>query len=111
MTRDDSPNIESRLLTLSSDEIRELERSDNAGSRLDAELREAVELCLQCDAALAASLAAERPKLLSAVVLARHRRRWRWHAMLWGMFIPLGVVSLLLFGTAIVALVTAFLWR
>jgi hypothetical protein len=111
MTRDESPSIEAQFLTLSADEIRELERAGTGSAQLDEQLREAAQLCLQCDAALAGSLAAERPKLLTSVVLARHKRRWRWHAMLWGIFIPLGILVLMLFGTAIVALVTAFLWR
>jgi len=101
---------EEKLLTGSADEIRELRLADHQRTPLDAELREAAELCLQSHAALASSLGAELPRTLTAVVLARHRRRWKWRLLLCGVFIPLAVLALVLSGTAIAALVTAFLW-
>lgn len=105
-----SHDIEEKLLTGSVDEIRELRLADHRSAQFDAELREAAELCLQSHVALASSLAAELPRTLTAVVLARHRRRWKWRLLLFVVFIPLVVLTLVLSGTAIAALVTAFLW-
>jgi hypothetical protein len=107
MTRD----LDEQLLVSSADEIRALERRLGDGRLLDPLLHEAAELCLQSEMALASSLAAEHPRQLTAVVLARHRRRWRWRMLLVGLFIPLGLVVAALFGSTVVALVTAFLWR
>jgi hypothetical protein len=107
MTRD----LDEQLLVSSADEIRALERRLGDGRLLDPLLREATELCLQSQMALASSLAAEHPRQLTAVVLARYRRRWRWRMLLVGLFIPLGLVVLALFGSTVVTLVTAFIWR
>ena len=95
-------DIEERLLTASAAEIRELQ--------LDPLMREAAELCVQSQVALASALAAECPRTLTTVVLARHRRRWKWRLLVCGIFVPLAVLVLILSGTAIAALVTAFLW-
>lgn len=102
--------LEEKLLTGSADEVRELCDSANDNAGLDAHIREAAELCLRSHLALARSLGAELPPTLTAVVLARHRRRWKWRLLLCGVFIPLAVLGLVLSGTAIAALVTAFLW-
>jgi hypothetical protein len=107
MTRD----LDEQLLVSSTDEIRALERRLGDGELHDPLLHDAAELCLQSQMALASSLAAEHPRQLTEVVLARYRRRWRWRLMLVGLFVPLGVVVLALFGSTVVALVTAFLWR
>jgi hypothetical protein len=104
-------DIEQQLLVLPASEIRELERRAGEGLQLDALMREAAELCLESQAALASSLAAERPRQLTSVVLARYRRRWRWRLLFLGVFVPVGVLLLTLFGTAVWALVTAVLWR
>ncbi len=103
-------DIEAQLLVLSPDEVRELRHLPENGAQLDAPMREAAELCLQSQAALAASLAAEHPRTITEVVLARHRRRWKWRLLVCAVFIPLVVLALILSGTAIAALVTAFLW-
>jgi hypothetical protein len=103
-------DIEEKLLVLSRDEIRELTRGSGDGAPLDALMREAAELCLHSQAALASALAAELPRTMTPVVLARHRRRWKWRVMVCAVFIPLAVLALILSGTAIAALVTAFLW-
>ena len=103
-------DIEAQLLVLSPDEVRELARGSGDGTQLDALMREAAELCLQSQAALAASLAAEHPRTITEVVLARHLRRWKWRLLVCAVFIPLVVLALILSGTAIAALVTAFLW-
>jgi len=103
-------DVESRLLVMSPDEIRELADRGANEQGLDTLLGQAAQLCVDAQAALAHSIAAEQPKLLTSVVLARHRRRWRWHLMLWGIFVPLGVLSLIFFGTAIARLVTVLLW-
>ena len=105
-----SHDIEERLLTGSTDEIRELRHTPHEGSLLDELMREAAELCVQSQAALTSSLAAEHPRTITEVVLARHRRRWKWRLLLCAVFIPLAVLVLVLSGTAIAALVTAFLW-
>jgi hypothetical protein len=107
MTRD----LDEQLLVSSTDEIRALKCRVGDGQPLDPLQREAAELCLQSEMALASSLAAEHPRQPTEVVLARYRRRWRWRLMLVGLFIPLGLVVLALFGSTVVALVTAFLWR
>jgi hypothetical protein len=107
MTRD----LDEQLLVSSTDEIRALEHRLDDGRLLDPLLREAAELCLQCQMALAGSLAAEHPRQLTAVVLARHRRRWRWRLLLAGLFAPLGLLVLALFGSTVLTLVTAFIWR
>jgi hypothetical protein len=104
-------SIEQQLLVLSADEIREMESREGDGGQLEPLLGEAADLCLQSQAALSMSLAAERPRTQTSVVLARHKRRWRWRLMLWGLFVPVGVLVLALFGSTVVALVTAFLWR
>jgi hypothetical protein len=104
-------HVEEQLLVASTDEIRDLERRVADDAQMDALLREAAELCLQSQTALASSLAAEHPRQLTAVVLARYRRRWRWRLMLVGLFVPLGLVVLALFGSTMAALVSAFLWR
>jgi hypothetical protein len=103
-------NIERSLLLLSPDEIREMAQSGDA-EPLDPLMRQAVELCSQSHVALASSLAAERPRTLTSVVLARHSRRWRWRFLLLAVFLPMSILGLMLFGTAIAALVTAFFWR
>jgi hypothetical protein len=103
--------IEEQLLILSADEVRELQQRDGSDVQLDATLREAAELCLQSHALLAGSLAAEQPGTPTSVVLARHRRRWHWHLLLWVVFLPLGILALMLMATTIAALVTAFFWR
>jgi hypothetical protein len=103
-------DMEEKLLVLSTDEIRELTRDAGDGTQLDAHMREAAELCLQSQAALASALGAEHPRTTTPVVLARHRRRWKWRVLVIAVFIPLAVVALVLSGTAIAALVTAFLW-
>jgi hypothetical protein len=105
-----SHEIEAQLLVLSTSEIRDLALRSDDGARLDPLMREAAELCLQSQIALAGSLAAEQPRTMTEVVLARHRRRWKWRLLVCGIFIPLAVVALVLSGTAIAALVTAFLW-
>ena len=105
-----SHDIEEQLLTGSADEIRELRHRPDDGSPLDALMREAAELCVESQSALASSLAAEHPRTVTEVVLARHRRRWKWRLLLCGVFIPLALLVLVLSGTAIAALVTAFLW-
>jgi uncharacterized membrane protein YfcA len=107
MTRD----LDEQLLVSSTDEIRALERCLDDGQLMDPMLREAAELCLRSHMALASSLAAEHPRQLTSVVLARHRRRWRWRLLLVGLFAPLGLLVLALFGSAVAALVTAFIWR
>ena len=107
MTRD----LDEQLLVSSTDEICALERRLDDGRLMDPMLREAAELCLRSQAALASSLAADHPRQLTAVLLARYRRRWRWRMMLVGIFAPLGLLVLALFGSTVVALVTAFLWR
>ena len=111
MTGDLMPGVADHLLVLSMEEIRELERPSENGARLDAQLRDAAELCAQAQIALASSLMAEHPRTLTSVVLARYRRRWRWRLMFWCIFVPLGVSVLALFGSTVAALVTAFLWR
>jgi hypothetical protein len=105
-----SHDIEEKLLTGSADEILELRDSAGDDAQLDAQMREAAELCLQSHLALASSLGAELPRTLTEIVLARHRRRWKWRLLLCVVFIPLAVLALVLSGTAIAALVTAFLW-
>ena len=105
-----SHDIEEQLLIGSAEEIRELHRTALGGSLPDALMREAAELCEQAQVALASSLAAEHPRTITEVVLARHRRRWKWRLLLCVVFIPLAVLTLILSGTAIAALVTAFLW-
>jgi hypothetical protein len=102
--------IEAQLLVLSPDEIRELAHGSTDGTQLDALMREAAELCVQSQLALASALAAELPRTLTSVALARHHRRWKWRLLLCGVFIPLTALALILSGTAIAALVTAFLW-
>jgi hypothetical protein len=104
-------DLDAQLLVSSTDEILALERRLDDGRLMDPLLREAAELCLQSHMALASALAAEHPRQLTAVVLARHRRRWRWRLLLAGLFVPLGLVVLALFGSTVVALVTAFFWR
>jgi hypothetical protein len=104
-------NIEEQLLILSADELRELRQRDGDDVQLDADLRDAAELCLQSHASLASSLAADHPGTPTSVLLARHRRRWHWHVLLWGVFLPLGVLALALLATTVAALVTAFFWR
>ena len=104
-------DLDEQLLVSSTDEIRELECRLGDGRLVDPLLREAAELCLQSQMTLASSLAAEHPRQLTAVVLARYRRRWRWRLMFVGLFVPLGIVVAALFGSTVVALVTAFLWR
>jgi len=106
MTLDDEP----RLLVMSPEEIRELAQRYASDGKVDALAGQAAQLCMEAHAALAHSIAAERPKLLTSVVLARHRRRWRWHLMLWAIFVPLGALSLIFFGAAIARLVTVLLW-
>lgn len=103
-------DVESRLLIMSPDEMRELALRGANDRALDALVGQAAQLCMEAHSSLAHSIAAERPKLSTSVVLARHRRRWRWHLMLWGIFVPLGVLSLIFFGTAIARLVTVLLW-
>jgi hypothetical protein len=103
-------DIEEQLLVRSPDEIRELRRLADEEGQLDAQMREAAELCLQSQTALADSLAAEHPRTLTEVALARHRRRWKWRLLVCAVFIPLAALALILSGTAIAALVTAFLW-
>jgi methylmalonyl-CoA mutase cobalamin-binding subunit len=105
-----SQDIEEQLLIGSADEIQELRHAMGDGSPPDSLMREAVELCERAQIALASSLAAEHPRTITEVVLARHRRRWKWRLLLCGVFIPLAVLALILSGTAIAALVTAFLW-
>jgi hypothetical protein len=105
-----SHDIEEQLLIGSEDEVREIRRMTSEAAPLDALMREAAELCEQAQVALASSLAAEHPRTITEVVLARHRRRWKWRLLLCGVFIPLAVLALVLSGTAIAALVTAFLW-
>jgi uncharacterized membrane protein YfcA len=104
-------NIEEQLLIWSADEIRELERRSGDELRMDPLLREAAELCVQSQTALATSLAAEHPRTLTSVILARQKRRWRWRLLLWGMFVPLAIIVLALFGSTVAALLTSFLWR
>jgi hypothetical protein len=103
-------DIETQLLTASPDEIRALRNGTAVGMELDALASEAAELCVLSQAALASSLAAELPRTLTTVALARHRRRWKWRVLLCVVFIPLAVLALVLSGTVIAALVTAFLW-
>ena len=103
-------DIEEQLLIGSAEEIRELSRRSGSDIQLDPLMRDAAELCLQSQVALASALAAEHPRTLTAVVLARHRRRWKWRLLVCGIFVPLAVLALILSGTAIAALVTAFLW-
>lgn len=103
-------DIEAQLLVLSANEIRDLARGTGDAAQLDALMREAAELCLQSQVVLASSLAAEHPRTMTEVVLARHRRRWKWRLLVCGVFIPLAVLALILSGTAIAALVTALLW-
>ena len=92
------------------EEIRKLEQSGINGEQLEPVLREAAALCVESQSALASSLTAmERPRTRTSVVLARRGRRWRWRLLL--VFVPMIVIGLLLFGTAIAALVTAFFWR
>jgi hypothetical protein len=105
-----SHDIETQLLTASADEIQALRNRTPGDAVLDALGREAAELCVQSQAALASSLAAELPRTLTSVALARHRRRWKWRLLLCGVFLPLAILALVLSGTAIAALVTAFLW-
>jgi hypothetical protein len=102
--------IEAQLLVLSPDEIRKLAHGSTDGTQLDALMREAAEVCVQSQLALASALAAELPRTLTSVALARYHRRWKWRLLLCGVFIPLTVLALILSGTAIAALVTAFLW-
>jgi hypothetical protein len=105
-----SHDIETQLLTASADEIQALRNRTPGDAVLDALGQEAAELCVQSQAALASSLAAELPRTLTSVALARHRRRWKWRLLLCGVFLPLAILALVLSGTAIAALVTAFLW-
>ncbi|HEY2897694.1 MAG TPA: hypothetical protein VGJ12_11185 [Gemmatimonadaceae bacterium] len=103
-------DVEEQLLIGSVDEIRELSRRSGDEMQLDPLMREAAELCVQSQVELAGALAAELPRTLTAVVLARYRRRWKWRLLVCGIFVPLAVLALILSGTAIAALVTAFLW-
>ena len=48
----------------------------------------------------AMSLAAEHPQTLTSVVLAQYKRRWRWRLLLVGVFVPLALLVLALFGSA-----------
>ena len=78
---------------------------------MDPLLRQALELCLDSQWALASSIAAERPRTLTTVIVARQRRRWEWRLLLLAVFVPWALLCIVLFGSAIAALVTAFFWR
>lgn len=99
------------LLVASGDEMVMLERRVRDAGQLDGLLHDAVVLSIAAQAALAESVGAARPRELTTVVIARHKRRWRFRLLLVGIFVPLGALTLALFGTAIWALVTAFVWR
>jgi hypothetical protein len=101
-------SLEQQMLVASSDEMRAI---SNSGVELDAALREGAELCATAQAALAGSIAAEQPREMTSIVIARYERRWRWRLLLWGVFVPLGLLTLVLLGTALVTVFTAFVWR
>lgn len=100
-----------QLLIASNDDLRTLVTRLCEQPDADTLFRDAAELSLAARAALASSIAAERPHVPASVVIARHRRRWRFRALFWGVFAPLGVTGLVLFGLAFFGIVTAFFWR
>ena len=103
-----SETIEQQMLVASRDEMRAMV---DRGVELDAAMREAAELSVAAQTALAESVAAARPRELSSVVIARYERRWRSRLLLWGVFVPLGLITFALLATAVVTVFTAFVWR
>jgi hypothetical protein len=99
------------LLTASGDELAGLERRVREATPADVPLHDAVVLSIAARAALAESVGAMRPREPTSVVIARHKRRWRFRVIFVTIFVPLGALTLALFGTAVWALVTAFVWR
>lgn len=99
------------LLIASNDDLRSLATRLREQPDADALFGDAVELSLAARETLTSSIAAEHPHVPASVVIARHKRRWRFRALFWGIFVPLGAVALVLFGLASFGLVTAFIWR
>lgn len=99
------------LLIASNDDLRSLVTRLREQPEADTLFRDAAELSLAARETLTSSIAAERPHVPASVVIARHRRRWRFRAFFWGIFVPLGAVGLVFFGLGFFGLVTAFIWR